>query len=165
MAERRQVNGYLSYAWKDYYLDNESRIDILVDLLKHPPVKTVKKPIFKHASSASSSTVSHEVTSHRRTRLDHRQASRAVKASQPISPRNNIRLTVPAQAPLSTPLSYAPTPPALDTIVTLGSGSNKFTEADEEFFYKFIQWHRETPLSKTAQCEKLAKLVSCLLVT
>ena len=123
MAERRQVNGYPSYAWKDYYLDNESRIDILVDHLEHPPVKSVKKPIFKHASPVSGSAASHEVASHQRAGLDPRQACRVFQATQPVETRNSICLPVPAHAPLSGPPSYVPTPLAFETIVTLGSGS------------------------------------------
>lgn len=111
----------------------------------------------------SDGTTSYTESTHQRSKTGPQQTGRLNKVSQPASSRNVIRL--PARTPLSSPPSHAPTPPGLDTIVTLGGGSNKFTEADEEFFYKYIQWHRDSSLSKSTQCEKLAKLVSCPLVS
>lgn len=137
---------------------------MLVERLEHPPIKTVKKPIFRMPTSSASDSASssYHGSALQKAKTGPKNKGHFVKVARPKSSKNIIRL--PARAPLSSPPSHAPTPPPRDTVVAIRGGSNKFTEADDEFFYKYIQWQHglDSPLSKTIQCEQMAKLVSSL---
>jgi hypothetical protein len=170
LLTQSQVNNHASSLWKDYYLDNMPRIDHLVASHSSPHTRAVKKPSVELSPPPNASSRGRP-SSHgkrRRTSTNNKASHPAEKPKIQRKTINSIttfmpvfdtRLPAPhADVQIPTPPSRSPTPP---TNVVRSTNGNRYSEADKEYFLKFIAWRLkgDPSMTKAKLCEKLAEKV------
>jgi len=155
------VNNHAGNLWKDYYLENKSRIDEMVDQLQ--PIKTAKKPVrFDLVSKALSVPSKFEGKAKERS-ADERHlsyplepGSSSQKNTSPLTPRirEHRGLFRHSDWPIPPPPESEPIPP---TKVVKSFRGNLYTVEDKKYFAKYISWAlRDNPL--LGKGELIAKL-------